>query len=69
MRHYEGDIILCCVMWCLDFPLSYRQDWAFGQEIHAGSLPLRELDLVVSKKAIGLKLHVRAGTNQFQELW
>src|SRR5918996_1684835 len=23
-RHYEGEIILCCVRWYLDFPLSYR---------------------------------------------
>jgi hypothetical protein len=23
-RHYEGEVILCCVGWYLDFPLSYR---------------------------------------------
>ena len=23
-RHYEGEMILCCVRWSLDLPLSYR---------------------------------------------
>jgi transposase, IS6 family len=23
-RHYEGEVILCCVRWYLDLPLSYR---------------------------------------------
>jgi len=24
-RHYQPDIILCCVRWYLSYPLSYRQ--------------------------------------------
>ena len=38
-RHYEGTVILCCVRWYLDFPLSYRHVAKLirerGLEIHS----------------------------------